>query len=59
MAVTPSISILNVIIAEIENKSMSIPISILSDQAKRKTVKTKALLDTVAGGKFINQNFVL
>ena len=58
-SVTPSISILNVIIAEIKNKSMSILISILSDHVKRKTVKRKALLDIGAGGKFINQNFVL
>ena len=38
---------------------MSILISISSDHAKGKTVETKALLDTGAGGKFIDQNFVL
>ena len=38
---------------------MSIPISMSSDHAKGKTVETKALLDTGAGGKFIDQNFVL
>ena len=59
MTVTPSISILNVIVAEIENKSMIIPILLSSKQNGKKNVKTKALLDTGAGGKFIDQNFVL
>ena len=57
--VTPSISILNVIVAEIENKSMTIPILLLCKQSRNKNVETKALLDTGAGGKFIDQNFVL
>ena len=57
--VTPLISILNVIVAEIENKTMSIPVLLLSKQNGKKNVKTKALLDTGAGGKFIDQNFVL
>ena len=38
---------------------MLLPISILSEKNKERTVETKALLDTGAGGKFINQNFVL
>ena len=38
---------------------MSIPILLLSKQNGKKNVKTKALLDTGAGGKFIDQNFVL
>ena len=57
--VTPSISILNVIVAEIENKSMTIPILLSSKQNGKKNVETKALLDTGAGGKFIDQKFVL
>ena len=59
MAVTPSISILNVIVAKIKNKSMSILILLSSKQNGKKNVETKALLDTGAGGKFIDQNFVL
>ena len=59
MTVTPSISILNVIVAKIENKSMTILVSLLSKQNGKKNVEIKALLDTGAGGKFINQNFVL
>ena len=59
MAVTPSISILNVTVAEIKNKSMSIPVLLSSEQNGKKNVETKALLDTGAGGKFIDQNFVL
>ena len=57
--VAPSISILNVIVAEIKNKSMTIPILLLSKQNGKKNVETKALLDTEAEGKFIDQNFVL
>ena len=45
MAATPSISILNDIVAEIENKSMTILISILSEQNGNKNFKTKALLE--------------
>ena len=58
-AATPSISTLNVIIAEIENKTMSILVLLSSKQNRKKNVETKALLDTGAGGKFIDQNFVL
>ena len=38
---------------------MLLPISIISEKNKEKIVETKALLDTGAGGKFIDQNFVL
>ena len=60
LAMTPeisSITIHNVIQADIENKSMTIPILILDRQERN--IEMKALLDTGAGGKFINQNFVL
>ena len=59
MSVTPSVSILNVIIAKIKNKSKTIPVSLLCEQNGNKNVETKALLDTGAGGKFIDQKFVL
>ena len=49
----------NVIVAEIEKKSMLLPILISSEKDKGRTVETKALLDTGAGGKFIDQNFIL
>ena len=38
---------------------MFFPISISSEKTKERIVKTKALLDTGAGGKFIDQNVVL
>ena len=38
---------------------MLLPILISSKHDKGRTVETKALLDTGAGGKFIDQNFVL
>ena len=38
---------------------MSIPVTIsYKEQSKQKTTETKALLDTGAGGKFIDQNYV-
>ena len=57
--VTPSISVLNVLVAENENKSMQLLIILLCEKSGNKNVETKALLDTGAGGKFIDQNFVL
>ena len=59
MSVTPSVTLSNVLVAEIMNKSMFIPISISTDKLKEKTIETKALLDTGTGGKFIDQNFFL
>ena len=38
---------------------MLLPISISSEKKKERIVETKALPDTGAGGKFIDQNFVL
>ena len=57
--VTPLISILNVLVAEIENKSMHLPVILSCEKSGNKNVETKALLDTGAGEKFIDQNFVL
>ena len=37
---------------------MTVSIEISSENLDQKTIETKALLDTGAGGKFINQNFV-
>ena len=54
-----SILISNVVVAQIENKTMHIPISFSSEHTNGRTVEMKALLDTGAGGKFIDQNFVL
>ena len=58
MSVSSSVIILNVIIAEVANKSMLLPISISNNQTCGRTVETKALLNTGAGEKFIDQNFV-
>ena len=38
---------------------MLLPILISSEKDKGRIVETKALLDTGAGGKFIDQNFIL
>ena len=38
---------------------MHLPITLSCEKSGNKNVKTKALLDTGAGGKFIDQNFVL
>ena len=55
----PSISVFNVLVAETDNHAMTIPITISSEKNKEnETIETKALLDTGAGGKFIDQNYV-
>ena len=58
MSVPPFITIDNVQVAEIEKNTMTLSIKISGENIDQKTVETKALLDTGAGGKFINQNFV-
>ena len=58
MSVPPSITIDHVQVAEIEKNTMTLSIKISGESLDQKTVKTKALLDTGAGGKFIDQNFV-
>ena len=55
---TPSITIDHVQVAEIDKNTMTISIKISGGNIDQKTVKTKTLLDTGAGGKFIDQNFV-
>ena len=58
MSVPPSITIDHVQVAEIEKKTMTLSIKISGESTGQNTVETKALLDTGAGGKFIDQNFV-
>ena len=54
----PSITIDHVQVAKIEKNTTTLSIKISGESTDQKTVETKALLDTGAGGKFINQNFV-
>ena len=58
MSVPPFITIDNVQVAKIEKNTMTLSIEISGKNINQKTVKMKALLDTGAGGKFIDQNFV-
>ena len=58
MSVPPSITIDIVQVAKTEENSMTLSIKISGESIDQKTVKTKALLDTGAWGKFIDQNFV-
>lgn len=41
---------------ELDNKSFTIPLSVTSENTD-KIIETKVLLDTGAGGKFIDQNY--
>jgi hypothetical protein len=57
--VSPSISIEHVQVTEIEKNTMNVNILISGKSSEqKKEVKTTVLLDTGAGGKFIDQNFV-
>ena len=58
MPAPPSITIDHVQVAEMDKNAMTVAIEISGENMNQETVKTKALLDTGAGGKFIDQNFV-
>jgi Retroviral aspartyl protease len=59
MSVSPSLSIEHVQVAQIEKNTMTVDILILSKSlGQKKSIETTTLLDTGAGGKFINQNFI-
>ena len=58
MSEPPSITIDHVQAAKIEKNTMTLSIEISGENLDQKTVETKALLDTGAGEKFIDQNFV-
>ena len=54
----PKISVDTVLVARVSNKAMFVPIELESEQTKsKKTVATNALLDSGAGGIFLDQTF--
>jgi hypothetical protein len=56
---SPSISIEHVQVAQIKKNTMTVDILISGESlGQKKIVETTTLLDTGAGGKFIDQNFV-
>ena len=57
-SVSPSLCIPTVVIARVSNKTISIPISLRELQKDNKTVNLEALLDSGAGGLFIDETFV-
>jgi Retroviral aspartyl protease len=58
-SVSPSLYIEHVQVAQIEKNTMTVDILISGESlGQNKIVQTTTLLDTGAGGKFINQNFV-
>ena len=56
MSVSPTIDIFSVKLATIESNSLSVPIAIENTE-KNETIETLGLIDSGAGGKFIDQNF--
>jgi len=56
MSVSPSLDISSVYTAKIVSNSMTIPIKI-SGKTEKENVDTPVLLDSGAGGKFIDQNY--
>ena len=56
--VPPSITIDHVQVAEIGKNTMTLSVEISGKNLGQKTIETTTLLDTGAGGKFIDQNFV-
>ncbi len=55
---SPSICIPSVLVARVSNKTISVPISLHELQKINKTVDLEALLDSGAGGLFIDETFV-
>jgi Retroviral aspartyl protease len=59
MSVSPSLSIEHVQVAQSKKNTMTVDILILGESlGQKKSIKTTTLLDTGAGEKFIDQNFV-
>jgi hypothetical protein len=59
MSVSPCLSIEHVQVAQIKKITMTVDILILGKSlGQRESIKTTTLLDTGAGGNFIDQNFV-
>jgi hypothetical protein len=59
MSASPSISIEHVQVAQIEKNTMNVDILISGESlGQKKIIETTTLLDTRAGGKFIDQNFI-
>ena len=56
MSISPMLDIYSVVTAQIVSKSMQIPILIKSDNEKE-SIKTSGLIDSGAGGEFIDQNY--
>ncbi len=57
MSVSPSICIPSVLVARVLNKTISVPIFLCEFQKNNKTVDLEALLDSGAGGLFIDKTF--
>ena len=58
MSAPPSITIDHVQVAEIGKNTMTLSTEISGENLGQKTIETTTLLDTGAGGRFIDQNFV-
>ena len=55
MSVSPSLDIYSVSMSVINLNKLSIPIQI--EDTEERSIKTLGLIDSGAGGKFINQNY--
>ena len=55
-SVSPSLDIYHVTVATISQNAMHIPFSVATETDK-KIIETTALIDSGAGGQFIDQNF--
>ena len=55
MLVSPILDVFSMTVATMKSNALSIPI--IMNCEKNKTVETLALIDSGAGGKFIDQNY--
>ena len=53
--VSPTLDVCSVLIAETDNRSMKVPVTLVDSFRE---IETRGLIDCAAGGKFIDQDFV-
>ena len=54
---SPTLSIAQCSIAQVDNNAMNLPIKLLSEKQKEIEIIEEGFLDCSAGGKFIDQNY--
>ena len=57
MSASPTLSIAQCLLAQVDNNAMNLPIKLLSEKQKGIEIIEEGFLDCGAGGKFVDQNY--